>query len=469
MNSHKNVAYSNTSRSARTATRGQNGRVNEQSKRVPEEFKERTTHTPMRPTTVPKSRSTSAMVTGARAAQTQPQPLPVQPPPGKWKSSFKPIENEDPEDESQEQSNEEGTELYAPFDPPMQGLPAVNLWEINSNSPPEQNDNLEWQCSPPKQDDNLDWQHSPPEQGGNLERQCMPEDRSIHVIPPWILGRALDIHDLSPERRLSESHIVSPFRQQLAEQRPYSPDMKSKEPQGYRFSGRSFSPDRHTSTPQYLASYGRERTNGEEMTRPEYRNPIIPRVRLSSPTLQRDYEINEDPIEAELEHDEQMPRVKRRGKNFVQMEQIAINCDLCEVEVSNGQELEKHLQSKIHWDTMEHIQQQNNYDDMTIAFLQDVMLYKRLQCSRPIHFSHLQALEENEHMTKMSLFHCAACHVLVSTAEAAVHKHIDSSEHLFNTKEFEAQRRRTSLDKAETITRKLQPQFENFIKGCSQF
>lgn len=49
---------------------------------------------------------------------------------------------------------------------------------------------------------------------------------------------------------------------------------------------------------------------------------------------------------------------------------ITINCDLCDVEVSNGQELEKHLQSKIHWDTMEHIQEQNNYDDMTIAFLQ---------------------------------------------------------------------------------------------------
>lgn len=47
-----------------------------------------------------------------------------------------------------------------------------------------------------------------------------------------------------------------------------------------------------------------------------------------------------------------------------------ILCDLCDVELANGQELQDHLESKTHWDILEHIQQENNYDDMTIAFLQ---------------------------------------------------------------------------------------------------
>lgn len=49
---------------------------------------------------------------------------------------------------------------------------------------------------------------------------------------------------------------------------------------------------------------------------------------------------------------------------------VPISCDLCDVELANGQELQDHLESKSHWDTLEHIQKQSNYDDVTIAFLQ---------------------------------------------------------------------------------------------------
>lgn len=49
---------------------------------------------------------------------------------------------------------------------------------------------------------------------------------------------------------------------------------------------------------------------------------------------------------------------------------IPVSCDLCDVELANSQELQDHLESKTHWDTLEHIQQQNNYNDVTIAFLQ---------------------------------------------------------------------------------------------------
>lgn len=45
-------------------------------------------------------------------------------------------------------------------------------------------------------------------------------------------------------------------------------------------------------------------------------------------------------------------------------------CELCDVELANKQELEDHLESKTHWDTMEHIQRESNYDDLTVAFLQ---------------------------------------------------------------------------------------------------
>ncbi|XP_044223775.1 DBIRD complex subunit ZNF326-like isoform X6 [Thunnus albacares] len=146
-----------------------------------------------------------------------------------------------------------------------------------------------------------------------------------------------------------------------------------------------------------------------------------------------------------------------------------ITCDLCEVEFANGQELEDHLDSRSHWDTLEHIQQQNNYDDLAIAFLQEVMLYKSRQCSRAIEDSALQALQENDHMTKVEMFHCASCQVFISTSASSVQSHITSQEHLSNTKEFEVRQRRACLDKAETMMTELKPQFEHFLKVGSPF
>lgn len=125
------------------------------------------------------------------------------------------------------------------------------------------------------------------------------------------------------------------------------------------------------------------------------------------------------------------------------------------------------MDSRSHWGTLEYIQQNNDYDDLSIAFLQDVMLYKSGQCSRAIEDSALQALQVNDHMTKVEMFHCAACNLLVSTSASAVQTHITSQEHLSNTKEFKVQQRRTCLEKAGTIINELKPQFEHFIQGDS--
>lgn len=46
----------------------------------------------------------------------------------------------------------------------------------------------------------------------------------------------------------------------------------------------------------------------------------------------------------------------------------------------------------------------------------------------------LSALQENDHMTKIEIFHCAACNIFLSTSAASVQTHITSQEHLTNTK-----------------------------------
>lgn len=102
-------------------------------------------------------------------------------------------------------------------------------------------------------------------------------------------------------------------------------------------------------------------------------------------------------------------------------------------------------------------------------------------------------------MTKVEMLHCAACKVHVSTSAAEVQAHVSSLEHLTNTKVrlltdqplpahpatpagyyvskvfhwliilfphqgFEVQQRHSCLSKAEAMLKKLQPQFELFLK-----
>ncbi|XP_057713622.1 uncharacterized protein LOC130929986 isoform X4 [Corythoichthys intestinalis] len=330
--------------------------------------------------------------------------------PTQWKSSLKPIGQDDLEGDSREQNSKERLELYNPFDEPEKG------------------ENPEWHR----------------------------ESLEFRVCPSWQREVAHKSQDFSPENRLGESRISN--MGQMSEKLSYTADRNGS-------SRRSFSPD---SRP-YSEIYRRERTKEvEEMTMLDSRRPVK-RVQLSPPTLHQDYEMEAEPGRAEADFHSRVNMLERKSRKSVQIDKITINCDLCDIEVSNGQELEKHLESKIHWDTMEHIQEQNNYNDMAIAFLQDVMQYKSIKCSRSVDYSALQGLQENDHMTKVSLFHCSACQVLVSTTAAAVQNHISSSEHISNTKLFEAQRRRTSLDKADTIMKELQPQFTHFMKGFNHF
>lgn len=200
----------------------------------------------------------------------------------------------------------------------------------------------------------------------------------------------------------------------------------------------------------------------------DYRPKISTAVRLSPPPTQRNYK--QSRYSGPTHVPPPRPEVNKvSGRNELANPKNIINCDLCEVELSNGQELEEHLDSKSHWDTLEYIQEHNNYDDMAIAFLQDVMLYKSRKCSRAIEDTALQALQDYDHMTKVEMFHCAACNAFVPTSALAVQNHITTQGHMTNTKEFKARQRRLCLDKASTMMKELTPQFMTFAKGASPF
>lgn len=412
-----------------------------QSRSVPQGFREAMLHISVQPADK-SSRSSPVLPARTPAARTHGG----QSSQAKWKSSFKPVGEDD--DNSQDKSSPEGVDLYDPYHP------------ASSDSEHEM---------PHDQDHN----HSSADQENNLEGHCLSLSREWDSSFREPERQPLARRNISPETRLTEGLRLSPGYN-LPERRTYGPDSESLDPPGHSsihrpLEHRVCSPDRlmhSSSSQQFPPSYGGQRTNDEERTTiPEFRTEINTTV---PPRLQQNYQHQLGYREGGVE--EITPTaVTRNGNKSVVMENIPISCDLCDVELANGQELQDHLESKIHWDTMEHIQQENNYDDMAIAFLQEVLLYKSRQCSRAIENSVLQALQENDHMTKVEMFHCTACKVFLPTSASSVQTHITSQEHLSNTKNFETQQRRACLEKAETVMQQLKPHFEHFLKGGSPF
>ncbi|KAM6919862.1 uncharacterized protein PEZ65_011900 isoform 12-T12 [Lycodopsis pacificus] len=417
--------------------------------RIPQDFKEAMLHIPVKLANY-THKSLSAM-----AAKTQPaQKHAVTRSEDKWRSSFKPLGQQDDSLDKNTDSPQR-VEMYDPYDP------------LSSDSEPEmlQNDNK----SPHDEDCDLGRQCSSPSSG-------FPKKRRWGSCYSESVSHPLDRRDFSPETGPTQSEGLSPG-QRLPEQQAYSLNTESLDQTGYDsisspLDHRVCSPDRlnhASSAQQFPACYGGERIDGEErIIIPEYEREMNTAVRLSPPRLQQDYQQLKY-LGTGQNHVSPFTEDPRNGNVNIILDKRLVACDLCEVDLANGGELEDHLESKSHWDTLEHIQQQNNYDDLAIAFLQEVMQYKSHQCSRAIEDGSLEALEEIDHMTKIEMFHCAACSAFVSTSASSVHTHIASPEHLTNIKEFQVQQRRACLDKAETMMKELKPQFEHFLKGGSPF
>lgn len=352
----------------------------------------------------------------------------------KWKSSFKPLGGEvvipDPEKQGTE-SSENWNKLYDPYSP-LSSDSEMDLPKSKKRHIP----------SPQCQDKSLE-----------------PEQQSVHV------SRGQD--SAFPESGGQPTDTPTPEPQSLNGPGYGSSSVSAALDQ------RGCSPDRHlhsASTQSFPPLYGGPRTNGEErIAGHEYRREIAATVRLSPPRIQRDYQRELPYTDTGVNRAPSPTNVTRNRSKVAVMNKTSITCDLCDVFFANGHELCDHLDSKIHWDTLEHIQQINNYDDVAIAFLQEVMLYKSHQCSRAIEDSALQALQVNNHMTKLEMFHCAACKVFVSTSAAEVHSHITSPEHMSNNKDFDMQQRHTCLSKAETMMQELQPQLQLFMEGGTPF
>lgn len=160
---------------------------------------------------------------------------------------------------------------------------------------------------------------------------------------------------------------------------------------------------------------------------------------------------------------------KRSRSLSEEIDGVPFSCDLCEVELSEAKGLEEHLECRSHWETLEHIQLQNKYDDMTIAFLQESMLNKVRKGSQVMDDGALKVLCEKHKIKKVEMLHCGFCKVYISTSVSSVQNHLNSQEHSRNNTGVKVKQRDACLTRAKTMMKQLTHQYAEFLKGNDPF
>ncbi|XP_036822608.1 DBIRD complex subunit ZNF326 isoform X1 [Oncorhynchus mykiss] len=278
-----------------------------------------------------------------------------------------------------------------------------------------------------------------------------------------------------------------------------------------------------TETPLFpLNAYWEQGENGREMST----TTVAGKERRNPPGLSRSH-WDTNPIHGQSESSgrggdlsksrSEVTKKRSRSPN----EDISsdfFTCDMCNLDFHKASTLEVHLKCNSHWETLEHIQNQNNYDDTAIAFLHEAMLTKvrqgdRLQmnrqslrgsltckawglslmllashtyCSRPdsfprpslLLFSHLpdspsvsncKALQDKDYMTKLDIFHCAPCQVYVSVHPSSLQDHLSSKDHLRNKMEFRTKQLRESVNFAKATMKRMNTEYASFCEGKDPF
>lgn len=160
---------------------------------------------------------------------------------------------------------------------------------------------------------------------------------------------------------------------------------------------------------------------------------------------------------------------KRSRSLSVETDGGPFSCDLCEVELSEAKGLGEHLECRSHWETLELIQLQNKYDDMTIAFLQESMLNKVRKGSKVMDDGALKPLYEKDKIKKVEMLHCGFCKVYISTSVSSVQNHLNSQEHSRNKTGVKVKQSDACLTRAKAMMKKLTHQYTEFLKGNDPF
>ncbi|XP_060088152.1 DBIRD complex subunit ZNF326-like isoform X2 [Heteronotia binoei] len=228
-----------------------------------------------------------------------------------------------------------------------------------------------------------------------------------------------------------------------------------------------------------------------KMIQQPYNKPggtFIKKPKLTKPNVKMNQ--NKPSVKPEVKNEEEEKRriearrEKQRRRREKNSEKMAFTCSFCKFRTFEEKDIEAHLESPVHQETLDHIQKQTKFDKVVMEFLHECMVNKfkktamrkqqtasQMEAAMMVEKDVMEGVTADDHMMKVETVLCSACSVYVPALHSSVQQHLKSPEHAKGKQTYKEQIKRESVLTATSILNNpiVKARYERYVKGENPF
>ncbi|KAM6168452.1 DBIRD complex subunit ZNF326 isoform 3-T3 [Erethizon dorsatum] len=222
---------------------------------------------------------------------------------------------------------------------------------------------------------------------------------------------------------------------------------------------------------------------GTFIKKPKLAKPVEKMSLSKSPTKTDPKNEEEEKRRIEARREKQRRRREKNSEKYGDGYRMAFTCSFCKFRTFEEKDIELHLESSSHQETLDHIQKQTKFDKVVMEFLHECMVNKFKKTSirkqqtnnqtevKIIEKDVMEGVTADDHMMKVETVHCSACSVYIPALHSSVQQHLKSPDHIKGKQAYKEQIKRESVLTATSILNNpiVKARYERFVKGENPF
>ncbi|XP_011850973.1 PREDICTED: DBIRD complex subunit ZNF326 isoform X2 [Mandrillus leucophaeus] len=224
--------------------------------------------------------------------------------------------------------------------------------------------------------------------------------------------------------------------------------------------------------------------SGTFIKKPKLAKPMEKINLNKSPTKTDPKNEEEEKRRIEARREKQRRRREKNSEKYGDGYRMAFTCSFCKFRTFEEKDIELHLESSSHQETLDHIQKQTKFDKVVMEFLHECMVNKFKKTSirkqqtnnqtevvKIIEKDVMEGVTADDHMMKVETVHCSACSVYIPALHSSVQQHLKSPDHIKGKQAYKEQIKRESVLTATSILNNpiVKARYERFVKGENPF
>ncbi|XP_023063579.1 DBIRD complex subunit ZNF326 isoform X2 [Piliocolobus tephrosceles] len=224
--------------------------------------------------------------------------------------------------------------------------------------------------------------------------------------------------------------------------------------------------------------------SGTFIKKPKLAKPMEKISLSKSPTKTDPKNEEEEKRRIEARREKQRRRREKNSEKYGDGYRMAFTCSFCKFRTFEEKDIELHLESSSHQETLDHIQKQTKFDKVVMEFLHECMVNKFKKTSirkqqtnnqtevvKIIEKDVMEGVTADDHMMKVETVHCSACSVYIPALYSSVQQHLKSPDHIKGKQAYKEQIKRESVLTATSILNNpiVKARYERFVKGENPF